>query len=110
MTWDDTATPMPWWALGAAAFVLGAVALEILGGGRANSPTPAWASVLLPVTWPTPARVVWWLLVAGAAGAFHVGVTRSGHGIHPIVGWLTVAMFVAFAVGIAFGAEWATWH
>ncbi|MBW3562580.1 MAG: hypothetical protein KY437_08795 [Actinobacteria bacterium] len=101
---------MPWWALGAAGFVLAAVGLEVLGGGWANSPAPGWSSALIPLGWPTPARVVWWLLVAAAAGTFHVGVARSGHGTHPVVGSLTVAMFVAFAVGIAFGAEWAAWH
>lgn len=110
MARHEDATPMPWWALGAAGFVLGAVGLEVLGSAWANSPTPAWASVLIPLAWPAPVRVVWWLLVAGAAGAFHVGVARSGHGTHPVVAWATVAMFVAFAVGIAVGAEWAAWH
>lgn len=105
----DTATPIPWWALGAAAFVLAAVALEVLGSAWANSPAPDWA-VVVPLAWPTPARVAWWLVVAGAAAAFHVGVRRSGHRGHPVVGTLTVAMFVVFAVGIASGAEWATWH
>lgn len=110
MSEDPAAAPVPWWALAAAVFVLGAVALEVVGSAWANSPVPGWVSVLVPLAWPAPARVVWWLLVAGAAGAFHVGVARSRHGGRPIVGWLTVAMFVAFAVGIALGAEWATWH
>ncbi len=107
---DLTTRPIPLWAFAAAGFVLLAVALELVGSAWANSPAPSWAHVLVPLAWPAPARVVWWLLVAGAAGTFHVGVARSGHGGRPVIGWLTVALFVGFAIGIALGAEWATWH
>lgn len=102
--------PIPWWGLGAGLFALGAVVLELVGSAWANSPVPEAVAALVPLAWPAPARVVWWLCVAAAAGAFHLGMARAGHRPRPVVAVLTVAMFAAFAVGIAFGAEWATWH
>ncbi len=54
-------------ALGCAAFVLFAVVLEVLSGQAANSKNPGWAYRLVPLAWPPPARVLWWLLVAVAA-------------------------------------------
>lgn len=97
-------------ALGCAAFVVAAVAAEILGGLGANSPVPAWADGLVPLSWPAPARVAWWLGVAGAAGGFRAFLARLGHPQRAWVVALSVAPFVAFAVGIAVGADWATWH
>lgn len=102
--------PIPWWGLAGGLFALGAVALEFLGSAWANSPVPEGVAALVPLAWPAPARVVWWLAVAGGTGMFHLGMARAGHRPRPLVASLTVAMFTAFAIGIAFGAEWATWH
>lgn len=105
----DTA-PLSPWTLPAAGFVLLAVALEVVASARANSPNPAWVETLLPLGWPVPLRVAWWLVVAAAAGAFHLSLWRAGIRHSRLIAWLTVAMFAGFAVGIAVGAEWATWH
>ncbi len=95
--------------MAAAGFVLMAVVLELVASAWANSPAPAWAGRVMPLGWPTAARVVWWLVVAAATGVFHVGAARAGEP-HPVIAVVTVGMFVGFAVGIGFGAEWATWH
>ncbi len=102
--------PISRWALAAAGFVLMAVVLELVASAWANSPAPVWAGRLMPLSWPTAARVVWWLAVAVATGVFHVGVARAGAKPRPVVAVVTMGMFVGFAVGIAFGAQWATWH
>lgn len=87
-----------------------AVVLEVVGGAGANSPAPAWADRLVPLTWPTGARVAWWLAVALAAGGYRVLLGRAGLAPNAWVTVLTVAPFVVFAAGIAAGADWATWH
>ncbi len=92
-----------------ALFVIGAVALEITGGVNANSPVPSWAH-LVPLVWPQWVRVLWWLCVAAAAGIFRVGLHRVGLPGRRVVDLLAVLPFVAFAAGIAFSADWATWH
>ncbi|MGH3443174.1 MAG: hypothetical protein ACRDUY_14260 [Nitriliruptorales bacterium] len=102
--------PVPWWGLAGGLFALAAVALEVVGSAWANSPAPEAVAALVPLAWPPPARVAWWLAVAGATGLFHLGMARAGHRRRPVVAGLTVALFTAFAVGIALGAEWATWH
>lgn len=101
-----------WWMLavfGGAGFVVLAIALEVLAGSYANSPTPGWGH-WIPLAWPTAARVVWWLLVAAAAGAFRFGLGRLGFRQRPLTVVLTIGPFVGFALGIAAGAEWAAWH
>lgn len=90
--------------------VVGAVALEVLAGMSANSPVPVWAERVVPLAWPAPARVAWWLGVAGAALVFRVALHRLGFRQHRVVVLLSVAPFVAFAIGIGLGADWATWH
>ncbi len=97
-------------ALACGAFVVVAVALEAIGGSAANSPVPAWAEGLVPITWSRPARVVWWLSVAAAAGAYRLLLGRAGGRPKRWVTILTVAPFVAFAAGITAGAGWSTWH
>ncbi len=97
-------------ALACAAFVVIAVALEVMGGLASNSEVPDWAARLVPIAWPRLARVGWWLTVALAAGAYRVLIGRAGF---PQSTWLSVAAvapFILFAAGIAAGAEWATWH
>ncbi|MDP1804020.1 MAG: hypothetical protein Q8K72_02530 [Acidimicrobiales bacterium] len=97
-------------ALACAAFVVLAMVLEVVGGMSANSEVPDWAPRLVPIAWPRLVRVGWWLAVGVAAGAYRVLLARAGL---PQSRWLlvvSVAPFVLFAVGIAAGAEWATWH
>ncbi|MGH9137707.1 MAG: hypothetical protein ACRD0G_11755 [Acidimicrobiales bacterium] len=96
--------------LGGLAFVLAAVALEVLSGQYANSAVPAWADDAVPLAWPAPLRVLWWLSVAAAAGGFRWSLHRIGLRPNPVVTVLTVGPFVVFAAGIAAGADWATWH
>ncbi len=101
-----------WWVLaipGSFAAVLGAVALEVAGGMNANSSLPSWAH-LDPLAWPPWARVLWWLGVALAAATFRAGLHKVGMGSRRLADVPTVGPFVAFAVGIAWGADWATWH
>lgn len=90
-------------------FVVGAVVLEVIGGLHANSTVPDWAE-LVPIAWPAPARVLWWLTVAAAAGLFRLGLHRLGFPQRLLVVVASVAPFVAFAVGIASGSSWSTWH
>lgn len=91
------------------AFVVGAVVLEVIGGLHANSAVPDWAE-LVPIAWPTPARVLWWLTVATAAGIFRLGLHRLGFRQRPFVVVASVGPFVVFAIGIASGSSWSTWH
>ena len=97
-------------ALGCAGFVMAAVVLEAVAGGGANSSVPPWADGLFPLSWPRPARVVWWLVVAGAALGFRISLAHLGLARHRLLTAATVAPFVILATGVAFGADWATWH
>lgn len=101
---------LPLWALAAFGFVLAAVLLEMLTGAAANSPVPAWADGLVPLSWPPWARVLWWLAVAGAALAYRLAERRAGIRRRLLTVALTPLPFAVFAVGIALGAQWATWH
>jgi hypothetical protein len=92
-----------------AGLVLGAVTLEVLAGQAANSPVSRWA-VLVPLTWPQPARVGWWLGIAGAAGAYRWSLRQIGLPARRITDVATVVPFPAFAAGVALGASWSTWH
>lgn len=97
-------------AVGCAAFVLLAVALEVVSGQAANSESSSRAYGLVPLTWPQPVRVTWWLLVAAAAAGHRYHLVRAGLGQGRWLGVLLAAPFVVFATGIAFGASWSTWH
>ena len=107
---DLPARSRAWTGLGGAAFVLLAVTLEVVGGSFANSPAPRWASALLPITWPMPLRVLWWLTVASASLWYRRSMAALGVPQRRLVTVFTVAPFVVFAGGVATGAEWATWH
>ena len=101
-----------WWLALAGSclvFVLAAVVLETLSGLYANSPVPGWAE-LVPLAWPKPARVVWWLLVGAASGGFRLGLHRLGIRQRPVIVVASVVPFVAFAAGIALDSSWSTWH
>lgn len=109
-----TTAPAPsrWWLLAlpfSALFSASAVTLEVAAGRRANSDAPSWGH-LVPLAWSPTARVVWWLAVAAAALVFRVGLRKLGMPTNRSVDVLTVAPFVAFAAGIAVGADWGTWH
>lgn len=99
-----------WAAIGTAAFVLLAVALEVASGTAAGSPVPGWAASTVPLAWPRPLRVVWWAVVAIAAAGHRWALGRLG--LHPrrLVSVVVVAPFVAFALAVALGAEWSTFH
>jgi hypothetical protein len=97
-------------ALAAAGFVVLAVVLEAVSGAWANSPAPGWAEWLVPLAWPQPLRVAWWLTVAGAAATYHRSLRRAGLSRRPVTVVITVAPFLVFAAGVATGADWATWH
>lgn len=97
-------------ALLCAGFVVAAVLLEVIGGQNANSPHPSWAERVVPLAWPQPIRVLWWLLIAAAAGAYRTLLNRAGLTQRRAVTLVIVLPFVLFAAGIATGAEWATWH
>lgn len=104
--------PARWWLValpGSALLVAAAVILEVTGGAGANSPVPSWAHVV-PLGWPQWARVAWWLGVAAAAATFRVGLRRIGMPTRRVGDAIAVAPFLAFASGIALGADWATWH
>lgn len=93
-----------------AAFVLGAVSLEVAAGAGANSPADPLLARLVPLAWPAPARVLWWLAVAGAALSFRLSLRRLGVRQRPWIIVVSVLPFVVFAAGIAAGADWSTWH
>lgn len=95
--------------LAGALFAIGAIALEAVSGTFANSPIPAWGE-LVPLAWPPPLRVAWWAAAAAGAAAFRWSLIAVGRRPHVLVTTVSVAPFVVFAGGIAFGAEWSTWH
>lgn len=97
-------------ALLCAGMVFGAVVLEVIGGQNANSPHTAWAERVVPLAWPQPVRVLWWVLIAGAAGGYRVFLGRAGFPQRRAVTVLLVLPFLLFAAGVATGADWATWH
>ena len=102
-----------WWlagAVGCFVFVAGAVTVEVLAGMAANSPVPAWAERWVPLAWPRWARALWWLVVAAAAAGFRLSLARLGMRQRAWIVLASVAPFVAFSLGIAAGADWATWH
>ncbi len=95
--------------LGGLVLTLGAVILEVISGQYANSVVPGWAR-WVPLAWPQPLRVAWWLAVAAGAAAFRWSLHRLGLRPNPVVTVGTVVPFLAFAAGIGVGADWATWH
>jgi len=97
-------------ALGCATLVGAAVALEVVGGTAANSTVPAWTRYVVPLAWPQPLRVVWWLVVAVAALGFRVALHRLGFRQRAATVAASVVPFVVFAAGVAVGADWSTWH
>ncbi|GAC1311975.1 MAG: hypothetical protein NVSMB16_08840 [Acidimicrobiales bacterium] len=97
-------------ALGCAAFVVVALAAEVVGGLYANSRVPSWAQRAFPIAWPQPVRVGWWLAVAAAALGYRVMMGRLGIPQRRWVVATSVLPFATFAFGIAVGADGATWQ
>jgi len=64
---ERTTTRLAWTAVGCFVFVAVAVFAEAVAGSWANSPAPLWAEDIVPLAWPRPLRVTWWLTVAAAA-------------------------------------------
>ena len=95
--------------IGSLLFVTTAIVLEVLAGEGAASSTSA-AAWFVPLTWPQPVRVGWWLTVATAAAAFRTSLRHLGLPARRSADVATVTPFLLFAGGIAFGADWATWH
>lgn len=92
-----------------APFTIAAVVLEAISGQYANSSTPAWAH-WVPLAWPQPLRVAWWLVVAAATAGFRWSLRHVGIRANRVVTACIVAPFLVFAAGVGVGADWATWH
>lgn len=95
--------------VGSLLFVATAIVLEVLAGEGAASSTSG-APRFVPLAWPQPVRVAWWLAVAGSATAFRMSLRGLGLPARRNSDVATVAPFPVFAGGIAFGADWATSH
>ena len=97
-------------ALGCAAFVLGAVLVEMVSGQAANTPSAARYEALVPLGWPAPLRVGWWLVVAAAAVNYRRLLHPSARRRERALRAGAALPFGTYDVGIAVGADWATWH
>lgn len=109
---SDAPVPSGWVlmvGLGGLAFTVGAVILEVISGQNANSAVPGWAR-WVPLAWPQPLRVAWWLAVAAGAAGFRWSLQRLGLRPSRVVTVCTVVPFLVFAAGVGVGADWATWH
>lgn len=93
-----------------ALFVLAAIAVEVLAGQAANSPEPATLEHLVPLGWPQPARVLWWLGVAAAGAGHRILLDRAAGERRWLGPALLAAPFAIFAVGVGLGTSWSTWH
>lgn len=90
--------------------VLLAIALEVASGQGANSPETARFSPFVPLSWPQPARAVWWVLVAAAAGGQRLLLDPGPGRRRWVLAGVCAMPFVVFAGGVASGAEWSAWH
>lgn len=95
--------------LGCPLVVIAAVLAEVVAAQHANS-DPTGGEAWFPLAWPQPARAAFWALVAVAAGGFRWGLHRLDLPQHPLPVVLTVAPFALFALGVATGSSFTTWH
>lgn len=102
--------PVPWWALAGGAVTMLAVVLEFLGSLLGDSPSTGYPGWLVPIGWPTPVRVGWWLVATMGAVAASRGTAYATGRPRPLRTVVVASPFLVFAVGIATGATWATWH
>jgi len=107
---DPTAAGLPGWALAGAAITVLAIVLEVAGNVFAGGVTSGYPGWLVTIAWPTPLRVLWWLAAAAGSIAWNVGIARANGRSRRLVTVITATPYVAFAVGVAVGAEWSTWH
>lgn len=106
----DEGGALPRSALVGGGFALFAVALEMWGSwGTGATPQPP-ASWLVPSGWPTAVRVGWWLVATLGVFLANRGLARATGRPRVVATTVTVLLFLGFAVSIALGAEWATWH
>lgn len=92
-------------------FVMIAVVAEFIGGRGGPALSTHHGRSISPSTWPDAARVIWWLLVASAAGAYRAladWVERRRPRLW--LAALTGLPFFAFAVGIATNSSWASFR
>ncbi|MGI8875186.1 MAG: hypothetical protein ACR2KP_12845 [Egibacteraceae bacterium] len=64
----------------------------------------------MPATWAPPLRAAWWLLVAGAAGAFRMAERRGEIRRNPLIVLGSALPFVMFAAGVGARSQWGSWH
>lgn len=106
----DEGDALPRAALVGGAVALMAIVLELWGSWGTGADLAPPASWLVPSGWPTALRVAWWL--AATAGVFvaNRGLARVTGRPRRLATGVAVLPFLVFALGIATGAEWATWH
>lgn len=102
--------PLPVWAFVGAGVAAVALVLEFLGSILGDAPSTSYPAWLVTVGWPTPLRVAWWAGAAGGAAAAAFGVGHASGRPARLRPVLVASPFLLFAVGVATGASWATWH
>ncbi len=99
--------------------VLAFVAFWIFGQEVSADPSleaPPLAEALYPGTWPPVPRGIAWLIAGAAAVGFDLLVmvpraeTRFGRRAAQVLGTITGASFLAFAIGTFFAADWSVIH
>lgn len=106
----DDESALPWVAVGGGLLALVAILLEVWGSwGTGANPRPP-ASWLVPSGWPVALRVAWWSAATVGVYLANRGLARLTHRPRRVVTTLSVLLFLGFTLGVATGAEWATWH
>jgi nitroreductase len=90
--------------------VLVAIGLEIIAGQGGNSPAEARYARFVPLGWPQPARVAWWVMIAGAAAGHRLLLDDRQGWRRRVLAAAAATPFAVFAVGVGVGASWSTWH
>jgi hypothetical protein len=104
----NTLIPSSAFVGGAVAFI--AVTLEVWGSWGTGADVAPPRSWFVASGWPVALRVSWWLVAAVGVHLANRGLARATGRSRRVITGVTVVPFVAFAFGIAIGAEWATWH
>lgn len=110
MSHDGQPRPVPRAALWGGAVALLAVVLELWGSWGTGASTSAPASWFVASGWPAPLRVLWWTIATVGVFAANRGLAHMAGSPRRVSTAVAVAPFVTFTIGIALGAEWATWH
>jgi len=97
-------------AMGCAALVLLAVALELVSGQAANSPEDTRWGPFVPLGWPQPVRVGWWVLIAMAAATHRLLLDERSGSRRRFLAAIAATPFAVFASGVTMGTSWSTWH